>query len=111
MDECYARSARSNPDQRESDENMNATLTEKDTTAIQDILIRQLEVSRDQLTPEAKIMADLGADSLDIIEISMSVEERFDLSMPEEQQERIETVGELYEAVGVLMERNARPRG
>jgi len=89
---------------------MNAILTEKDTLAIQDILIRQLEVSRDQVTPEARIKADLGSDSLDDIEISMSVEDHFDLTVPDEQLERIETVEDLYLAVSALMARKMRPK-
>ena len=89
---------------------MNAILTEKDTLAIQDILIRQLEVSRDQVTPEARIKADLGSDSLDDIEISMSVEDHFDLTVPDEQLERIETVEDLYLAVSALMALKMRPK-
>ncbi len=59
---------------------MNNILSEKDTLAIQDIIIRQLDVQRDQLTPEARILADLGADSLDVVEISMTLEELFEVN-------------------------------
>ncbi len=64
---------------------MNNILSEKDTVAIQDIIIRQLDVQRDQLMPEARILADLGADSLDVVEISMALEELFDVTIPDEQ--------------------------
>jgi len=60
---------------------MNNILSEKDTVAIQDIIIRQLDVQRDQLMPEARILADLGADSLDVVEISMALEELFDVTI------------------------------
>ena len=60
---------------------MNNILSEKDTLAIQDIIIRQLDVQRDQLTPEARILADLGADSLDVVEISMTLEELFEIPL------------------------------
>ena len=73
---------------------MNNILSEKDTVAIQDIIIRQLDVRRDQLMPEARILADLGADSLDVVEISMALEELFDVTIPDEQWDKVDTVGE-----------------
>ena len=76
---------------------MNNILSEKDTVAIQDIIIRQLDVRRDQLMPEARILADLGADSLDVVEISMALEELFDVTIPDEQWDKVDTVGELYD--------------
>ena len=64
---------------------MNTILSDKDLQAILDILVEQLGVQRAQLTPEAKIQEDLGADSLTVIEIAMAMEERFHLSIPDEQ--------------------------
>jgi acyl carrier protein len=83
---------------------MNNILSEKDTLAIQDIIIRQLDVQRDQLTPEARILADLGADSLDVVEISMTLEELFEVSIPDEQWDKVETVGELYDELGRILQ-------
>ena len=83
---------------------MNNILSEKDTVAIQDIIIRQLDVQRDQLMPEARILADLGADSLDVVEISMALEELFDVSIPDEQWDKVDTVGELYDELGRILQ-------
>jgi acyl carrier protein len=83
---------------------MNNILSEKDTVAIQDIIIRQLDVRRDQLMPEARILADLGADSLDVVEISMALEELFDVTIPDEQWDKIDTVGELYDELGRILQ-------
>jgi acyl carrier protein len=74
-------------------------------TKVQDILIDQLHINRDQITPEARIMADLGADSLDIVEIAMKAEEEFSLTLPDDEAEKIVTVDDLYEAVGTLLAR------
>ena len=84
---------------------MNNILSEKDTLAVQDIIIRQLDVQRDQLTPEARILADLGADSLDVVEISMTLEELFDVAIPDEQWDKVETVGELYDELGRILQK------
>jgi acyl carrier protein len=81
---------------------MTHTLTEKETTQVQDILMHQLQVTRDQVKPEARIMADLGADSLDIVEIAMKSEEQFGFTLPDEEAEKIVTVEDLYEVVGRL---------
>lgn len=86
---------------------MSGTLSDKQVTAVQDILIEKLNVAREQLTPEARIMADLGADSLDVVEISLALEEQFNLTIPDpdEQTEKTETVGELYQELAALLER------
>ena len=86
---------------------MNNILSEKDTVAIQDIIIRQLDVQRDQLTPEARILADLGADSLDVVEISMTLEELFEVTIPDEQWDKVDTVGELYDELGRILQHRA----
>jgi acyl carrier protein len=87
---------------------MNNILSEKDTVAIQDIIIRQLDVQRDQLTPEARILGDLGADSLDVVEISMTLEEHFDVTIPDEQLEKVETVGELYDELSRILQQRTQ---
>jgi acyl carrier protein len=84
---------------------MTDTLTDTETTKVQDILIDQLHIKREQIKPEARIMADLGADSLDMVEIAMKAEEEFSLTLPDEEAEKIVTVDDLYEAVGTLLAR------
>ena len=84
---------------------MTATITEAEMIKVQDILINQLQVTRDQIKPEAEIMADLGADSLDIVEIAMKAEEEFNVTLPDDEAEKIVTVEDLYEAVGKLLGR------
>ena len=58
-----------------------------------------LSVSADQVVPEAKFADDLDADSLDLVELVMALEEEFDVEVPEEELEGIETVGQAYELV------------
>ena len=84
---------------------MTDTLTDREMTKVQDILIHQLGTAREQVTPEARLMADLGADSLDMVEIAMKAEEEFGLTLPDEEAEKIVTVDDLYEAVGKLLGR------
>jgi len=54
----------------------------------------ELEVSVDQLTPEAKFIEDLGADSLDTVELVMALEEEFGLEIPDEDADKLKTVGD-----------------
>ena len=89
----------------ESEQTMTDTLSDKEMTKVQDILIDQLHIQRDQITPEARIIADLQADSLDMVEIAMKAEEEFSLTLPDEEAEKIVTVDDLYEAVGALLGR------
>jgi acyl carrier protein len=88
---------------------MNTILSDKATEKVRDILIEQLGVQRDQIAPESRIMADLGADSLDMVEIGMTVEEAFNLIISDEEMEKVETVGDLYEALASLLERTGQP--
>jgi acyl carrier protein len=61
--------------------------------------VEVLSVPEDQVVPEAKFGDDLDADSLDLVELVMALEEEFDVSVPEEELEGIETVGQAYELV------------
>ena len=58
-----------------------------------------LAVSLDQLTPEATFGDDLGADSLDLVELVMALEEEFDIEVPEEELKDIRTVGQAFELI------------
>jgi acyl carrier protein len=89
---------------------MNNLLSDKDTKAVLDILVEQLGVQENQLTSDARIEEDLGADSLDKVEIIMSLDERFSVSVPDEIAERVSTVGDLCEMLADLLGARERRR-
>ncbi|MEA3369361.1 MAG: acyl carrier protein [Candidatus Ratteibacteria bacterium] len=60
---------------------------------VKDIVVEQLGVNREEITPEASFIDDLGADSLDTVELVMALEEEFGLEIPDEEAEKIATVG------------------
>ncbi len=60
---------------------------------IKDIIVEQLGVGADQVTPEASFIEDLGADSLDTVELVMAFEEEFGAEIPDEDAEKLTTVG------------------
>ena len=57
-----------------------------------DIIVEQLSVERDKVVPNASFVDDLGADSLDLVELIMAMEEGFDIEIPDEDAEKISTV-------------------
>ena len=59
---------------------------------VKDIIVEQLGVNADQVTPESKFIEDLGADSLDTVELVMALEEEFETEIPDEEAEKISTV-------------------
>jgi acyl carrier protein len=87
---------------------MNNLLSENHTKAVLDILVEQLGVQENQLTSDARLEEDLGADSLDVIEIVVSVEERFKISVPDEAAERVSTVGDLFEVLAEFVGKPGR---
>lgn len=62
---------------------------------VKDIIVDQLGVGADQVTPEAKFVEDLGADSLDTVELVMAFEEEFDIEVPDEEAEKLQSVGDV----------------
>lgn len=62
---------------------------------IRDIIVDQLDASDDDVTAEASIIDDLGADSLDVVDLISSVEDEFDVEIPDEEVENIKTVGDI----------------
>ncbi|MBQ8961968.1 MAG: acyl carrier protein [Ruminococcus sp.] len=62
---------------------------------IRDIIVDQLGVDEDQVTTEANIQDDLGADSLDVVDLIQTIEDEYDLSIPDEAVEEIKTVGDI----------------
>ncbi len=61
---------------------------------VKQLVVEQLGVSPDEVTPDAKFIEDLGADSLDTVELVMAFEDRFGVEIPDEDAEKITTVGE-----------------
>ena len=59
---------------------------------VYEIIQRKLSVNLEQITPEASFTEDLGADSLDTVELAMDLEEQFNITIPEEEQENLKTV-------------------
>jgi acyl carrier protein len=82
-----------------SDNNINANLSEEEMFAIQTIIMDHFCVSREQVTPEARLVEDFIADSLDMIEITMMLEERFCLAFPDAKAEQIKTAADIYDLV------------
>ncbi|MBC8140620.1 MAG: acyl carrier protein [Armatimonadetes bacterium] len=67
---------------------------------VKKVVVKQLEVSEDQVTETASFVDDLGADSLDVVELVMGLEEEFDIEIPDEDAEKIATVGHAIEYIG-----------
>jgi acyl carrier protein len=61
---------------------------------VKEIIVEQLGVEENDVTPAAKFIEDLGADSLDTVELVMAFEEEFDIEIPDEDAEKITTVGD-----------------
>jgi acyl carrier protein len=74
---------------------MNQEIFEK----VKNIVVEQLEVDADRVTAEASFANDLGADSLDTVELVMALEEEFDIEIPDEAAEQIDTVGKAVEHI------------
>ena len=62
---------------------------------VKDIIVDQLGVNADQITLEAKFIEDLGADSLDTVELVMAFEEEFEIEVPDEEAEKLQSVGDV----------------
>ncbi|MDQ2670771.1 MAG: acyl carrier protein [Gemmatimonadota bacterium] len=71
---------------------------------VKDIIVEELGVEREKLTSDASFMEDLGADSLDTVELVMAFEKEFDIDIPDEDAEKLRTVGDamnyLHEKLG-----------
>ncbi|MCH4599078.1 acyl carrier protein [Helicobacter pylori] len=66
---------------------------------IQAVIAEQLNVDTVQVTPEAEFVKDLGADSLDVVELIMALEEKFGIEIPDEQAEKIVNVGDVVKYI------------
>ncbi len=71
---------------------------------VKDIIVEELGVEREKLSEDASFMEELGADSLDTVELVMAFEKEFDIDIPDEEAEKLRTVGDamkyLHEKVG-----------
>ncbi|MBW2494891.1 MAG: acyl carrier protein [Deltaproteobacteria bacterium] len=63
------------------------------------IIVEQLGVTKEELAPGASFIDDLGADSLDIVELVMAMEEEFDIEIPDDDAEKIQTIGDVISYV------------
>jgi acyl carrier protein len=66
---------------------------------VKDVIVTQLGVDPSEVKPEASFVDDLGADSLDTVELVMALEEEFGIEIPDEEAEKIKTVGEAIEHI------------
>ena len=66
---------------------------------VKEIIVEQLGVNQEQVKPEAKFIEDLGADSLDTVELVMALEEEFGIEVPDDQAEKLQSVGDVLKYV------------
>ena len=59
------------------------------------VLAKQLHVEEESITPETNLVDDLGADSLDVVDLVMTLEDEFDMEIPDEDVENVRTVGDI----------------
>ena len=64
---------------------------------VQNIIVEQLGISADEIKPESSLVDDLGADSLDIVELIMAFSDEFGVDIPDEDAEKISTVGDVID--------------
>ena len=84
-------------------ENENMSVDEN----VKQIIVEQLGVNPDEVTPEASFIDDLGADSLDTVELVMAFEEEFNAEIPDEEAEKLRTVGDAIKYIEERMKANA----
>ena len=70
---------------------------------VKSIIVEKLGVEEDEVTKEATLMEDLGADSLDTVELIMEFEKTFDIKISDEMSDKIHNVGDIYETVNELV--------
>ena len=74
-------------------------MSENNADRVKKIIVSQLNVSEEQVSPEASFIDDLGADSLDQVELVMALEEEFETEIPDEEAEKITTVKEAIDYI------------
>ena len=71
---------------------------------IVEIIANQLGIDQTDITPDANVVDDLGADSLDVVELIMALEDEFDLEIPDEQAEKITNVQNIFDYMGTALQ-------
>ena len=66
---------------------------------VKELVAEQLGISQDTIKPESNILEDLGADSLDVIEMLMTLEEEYGISIPDDQIGQVKTIGQIVELI------------
>ena len=66
---------------------------------IKEVVVEQLSVSADEVKEDAKFVEDLGADSLDVVELVMALEEKFDIEIPDDEAEKIATLKDVVDYI------------
>ena len=66
---------------------------------VKEVIVEQLNVSPEEVKPEANFVNDLGADSLDVVEMIMALEEKFEIEIPDSEAEKIETVQDVIDYI------------
>ena len=66
---------------------------------VKELIAEQLDVKADDITEASNIQDDLGADSLDVVDLVMALEDEFDVEIPEDQVENIKTVGDIVKSI------------
>ena len=79
--------------------NWDAYMSDSSEDKIKDIIVEQLGVNAEQVTRESKMIEDLGADSLDAVELVMAIEEEFGIEVPDDQAEKLVAVGDIIDYV------------
>jgi len=72
---------------------------------VKEIIVEQLGVTAEQVVPEAKFIEDLGADSLDTVELVMALEEEFGQEIPDEEAEKLQSVGDVIKYIEDLQQK------
>ena len=73
-----------------------------------EMIAQQLGVNRDEIKRETNILTDLNADSLDVVELLMELEEEFQIKIPDAEQEKIQTVGQAIDLIERLLQEKAQ---
>lgn len=72
---------------------------------VKDIIVQQLNVKPEEVKDDAKFIEDLGADSLDTVELVMALEEEFDKEIPDEEAEKLQSVGDVIKYIEDLLQK------
>ncbi len=78
-------------------------MTEEIKAQIKEIIVEQLSVEPEKVVPEASFTDDLGADSLDTVELVMAFEEKFGIEIPDEEAEKISKLQDAYDYIGKVL--------